>query len=321
MHFKSSEIYKVSGSMKQGKFVSNDGTEVEITPELISKIYQNVKGHIPYYLSHDNPLIRTPIGYAYKVGKDEGDNTLLHEGFVFDKKAQRELAINYSDKISPEIDLEIDKETGKITNASLHALSFVHNPAIPDTKVEIIRQLFSKGENESSMQDKDVKLNETVVNPITGTETVGNVTITAPVSQEQPKVTIPPAPVVQERQTPVTIVDITKYEDRIKELEMKLEEDKKFKESVFNEKYTNVVNDLKSLGVTDVENVVTDLPVDQKILVLTKMKEKIIKTAPIGNPSSDIGASNQKDSNVALEERLKSLHISKDYYDRVMNKK
>lgn len=339
MNFKSSEIYKVNGqSLKPGTFISKDGTEVEITPEIINKIYQNVKGHIPYYLSHDNPLNRIPIGYAYKVGKSDDASLFSHEGFVFDKKAQNEIAFKCSDKVSPEIDLEIDKD-GKIINASLHSFAFVSNPAIDNTTVEITRESFSApSEGDKKPMNKDDITISTdnitptptyvVANPVSGSQTPGQTYVMVPTGTdnalhvEQPK-TIPPSPIAQERQSQIsaTIVDVGKYEEKIKSLEMKLEENEKFKQSVFTDKYNAIVNDLKTLGVNDVDSIVNDLPVDQKISVLSKMKEKIVKTAPLGTPSDNLSIDSSKDSNSKLESKLKELNISKDYYESIMNKK
>jgi len=286
--WKSSEILKVFGTtIREGVYVGGklEGTDtvvkqeapVQFTPSKIAKIYENITTHVPFYIGHDNSMTRKPVGFAYKFGVSENLDDIKYDGFVFDEEAKHKIIVEGYDKVSPEISGDEEHLLG---------IAFVKNPAINDTEVTMEPIVFSAPSTEQPAES-------------------------APPT-EPPKETAPPREPPKEtpREPRGDSVDIAKVLTQLEEYRSKYEETSAKMELMMTQQYDSIVAEMKGLGVSDPGSIVRGLPTEQKISVLTKMKENIVMNKPLATPPDTSPMSDKKTD--VLDKVLSELGINKD---------
>lgn len=147
---RSTTIFEIEGLLLNGGHArSNEGDDYNFSPELVKKIYDNMKTGIHCEITHGGDR----VGYVHKWwlangGTDIGYNALIYEpsGIV----AIRDEGFAAG---SPDLELFRDDE-GNIVDGHLKALAFVKDPAMDNTGLQIIRAAFSRQQGDSSMVDK-----------------------------------------------------------------------------------------------------------------------------------------------------------------------
>lgn len=147
---RSTTIFEIEGLLLNGGHArSNEGDDYNFSPELVKKIYDNMKTGIHCEITHGG----TRVGYVHKWwlangGTDIGYNALIYEpaGIV---------AIRDEGYAAGSPDLELFRDDdGNIVDGHLKALAFVKDPAMDNTGLQIIRAAFSRQQGDSSMVDK-----------------------------------------------------------------------------------------------------------------------------------------------------------------------
>jgi hypothetical protein len=326
MRWKSAEILKVYGTtIREGTFTGGKATAQGVitkdepttfTPEYISKVYENVQTHVPFVLKHKlggNEV----IGYAYKVGISESKDDLKYTGFVFNQDAIKSIITGGYSSVSPEID-ETKDSSGNVVDAKIAYIAFVPNPSIDGTEIEAEHVVFSKGEG-SNMEGN------------TGTETTATQqtsSVAEPMVMKETTVEVPSSDsfgklkasseTAEQRQTNNDVsnlnVKMDDYKTKSEQLAAKVDQ-------LLTERYDVIVADLKTQGIDDPGAIVRGLPVEQKITVLSKMKDTVVKTKPLtstlntGTTSAQIEVSNDKAQvSKALGEVLGELGYTVEEY-------
>jgi hypothetical protein len=256
-------------------------------------LYGNIKNHVPLVISHkgDNEV----IGYAYKFGVTENLDDIKYEGFVFNKEGMHKIVVEGYDSVSPEIN-EIT-ENGKVIDAHLDRIAFTYNPAIDGTGVNAESIVFEKQEDN-----------------MTETETSGEVqTENKPVKQEQLKTEIVES-------TLKAFPDVDKLTEQIEEQNAKIDQQTAIIDKMLDKEYRSVVNDMKTLGVEDPSAIVHGLPTDQKITVLSKLRDTMVKTKPLAIPTESTTSSTPSKEEIgkAQNEVLAELGWTPEQYKKLM---
>lgn len=308
--WKSSEILKVFGTtIREGTFtggnVTDDGiisrgSPTTFTPSKIAKIFEHIDTHVPLYLGHSTDPNRKPIGYAYKFGVTDTLDDIKYNGFIFDKTAMNKIVAEGWDRVSPEISRE---------DEYLDGIAFVMNPAISGTDADLEQIVFSQGET------NDTSMTEAVNTPETVTTTTAQNTETKPV-QAEPKVEHLTAELIKQ-----DVPDISALVKQVEDYKTKYEQAVAKTEELHTQNYNNIVAEMKDLGIENAAAIVKGLPVEQKISVLSKMKESIVTKTPLATPTESTTEDVGSEVDQALDEVLDELGVSKEEYAKIAGKK
>lgn len=330
----SSNILKVSGdTARTGLVTSREGKTIEFTEDDLKDLCQNFVEPIPLYLTHDD---KTPCGFINKLGYEKATDKLKLMGFVFDKKKAEKIQEDGYNKISPEITVDRDDITGKIKRAFMTAGAFVKVPMFDNSPVSTIPVCFGDpiaGNTVKSYMTENtntaiptvkanadgsytVEFNKGTQFTDTTTGTSSGYTYQPPIVVNPPTVTTPVAPIDED-----AIVKKVKaaLEGEYAPLKTELESTKaaasdyKTKyEGVLTDKLNSTLEELKSLGVVKPEDIGADLPIEQRIGVLSNVKTNIVKASPSTTPVTTPVTVATPQSN-KVDDVLKEIGISKDF--------
>lgn len=331
LKWKSSEVLVVSANaITTGPATASIVVDDKLTPdtkptdfkhEHLTRAYENIDSHVPLYIKHKFGAEKKAIGFAFKFGLE--DNGLPFKGYVFDKDAYRQITTEGYDKISPELDLTIENDN--LVDVRITGLAFVPNPAMQDTDVNITATVFSRQTEDSNRGEamtaiemlKKKGLSDQEIESVKAFFEEGTDTQQSP--STPPSETTPPAQVTPpttggnvEEKLNTLIVQVQDYKSKYEETLHK-------NEQLLGLQYDNIARDIKSLGIEDPGEIVKGLPTEQKIVILTKMKERIAKNQPLVTPTDEkLKADTPNTSNEKLlSEALKELGITKEEYDKL----
>ncbi len=206
------------------------------------------------------------------------------------------------DKVSPETSTD---------DTQLLALAFVPNPAIEGTGADMEIKLFSQGETKPTDS-----MTETVSSQ--GSEPAqAQTSVQQPVNTTKPEAT---RETVRETVIKEQAADVSALVSQVEEFRTKYEQAVAKNESLLTQQYDVLVGEMKTLGLADPASIVRGLPVEQKISVLSKMKESIVTTKPLATPTSST-TEDQGKIDTALDSALKELGVSKEEYSKIAGKK
>jgi hypothetical protein len=136
-----------------------------------------------------------------------------------------------------------------------------------------------------------------------------------------PPVVAPTVPVVENVQNVVN-PDISKLVSQADEYRTKAEAAVAKLEVLQNQQYDTLVADMKSLGFNDPSAIVRGLPTEQKISVLSKMKENIVVNKPLAanTPATPQPTEGDKIGS-ALREVQDELGISDEMMAKIQKKR
>lgn len=313
--WKSAEILKVFGTtIREGIYtggktevaggITTQDTPTQFTPAKIARIYENISTHVPLYLGHGGGPTRKPIGYAYKFGVTETLDDIKYNGFIFDQDAMHKIITEGHDRVSPEITEDVEHLIG---------IAFVPNPAIDGTEADMQQIVFSKGDTNSTDG----------VTSMTDETTTAQPTPQPVQTQTQQQSQSPSQAQAQAAVKTETIVpDVSALVSQVEDFRGKYEQALAKIETLMTQQYETVVSEMKSLGVSDPGSIVRGLPTEQKIAVLSKMKESIVLNKPLATPTPS--APDQPaptDVDKALNEVLTELGVSKEEYAKISTKR
>ena len=309
--WKSAEILKVYGStLKQGTFIGGKSTNsgvitkdepTNFTPNYIANIYENISSHIPLYIDHALGD-RRPIGYAFKFGVSESLDDIKYTGFVFNQQARNKIMIEGYDYVSPEIE-----EVNGVPH--LQGIAFVKNPAISGTDVSVETTVFSKPTNNTDSGDGN-SMSDTVVS---------EAVVAAPAQTTMPDVTMPDVTTTSNNAayrpyTAPAVDPIAELKAQMEEYKAKFEQQSVKTEQLLTGQYNTLLAEVKSLGVDDPSKIVHGLPTEQKIVVLAKLKDSLVKNKPMTQTSPVAMTENteQNDNDKAFKEVIKELGLTEE---------
>jgi len=319
--WKSAEILKVYGTtIREGVYTGSKvdvasgkiapDLPTEFTPAKIAKIYENINTHVPIYLGHSTDPGRKPIGFAYKFGVTETLDDIKYSGFIFDKDAIHKIVAMGYDKVSPEISDNEDE---------LKAIAFVPNPAIEGTDAELELKVFNKPQTEiTTMPETQATTNVTTQEQaqVTRNDVQEHVPIkSVPNTRDYVQYTPVQRPVVEQ---PASVPD--QYKEQVEEFRSKYEQANARIEALLTQQYDQLVSEMKGLGIPDPGSIVHGLPTEQKIAVLSKMKETVLMSKPLAVPSTS-ETPKATDTTAVLDEVLKEIGISKEEYDKLSSRR
>jgi len=85
-------------------------------------------------------------------------------------------------------------------------------------------------------------------------------------------------------------------------------------EAMLNEKANSIVSELKGIGLKEPEKIGAGLTGEQRISVLTSVKENVLKTAPVTTPAAPIVTAAPVDNTASkLEEIMKANGIGEQF--------
>lgn len=325
--WKKEKNLKVTGSMiKQGVFrgwqsASRGGIKAHdiptnFTSEYIDKIYNNVNGHIPISVDHGNGDI---VGYTYEIGITSDKDDLPFKGFVFSESAKNKIIREGYTFVSPEIVEETDS-FGNVT-PTLVGIALVKNPAISGTDISIEPIVFSAGEPEMTDEEITVTATDIPDGDVDKKQESGFGRAPKPDKTDREPInvnitldgnalgkTYEKEPV---RGNDVSNSDLEQYKAKNDELAAKIDK-------LLTERYDGIVAELKRQGIDDPGKLVRDLPVENKIDVLSRLMASMVKTKPVAKPadaaSNQTPGPNKTEIDTAVSEVLAELGYTVDEY-------
>lgn len=321
-------MFEVGGvTLRTGKFRSNDGTEVELSPEVIEKIYSKASKPVPFYFTHANAgsQERYTLGFAHKYGLDKDRKALEFKALVYDPTLTEKYVLGGYDSTSAEVDL-VKGPDGSYIDGVLTGIALTNLPGIPGTDIEISSKLFSrkietgpqKGDSMIKMFSADkAGIEKCLLERGFSVEEVTTLydAMKTVSDSEYKKAMFEAEKAAQEATSKVQELE-AKLNDTVKEVESlktKASEYEKKYNDVLNEKLMTTINEVKHLGVKDPEKIVDGMPNEQKIAMLTRLKENmIIEKAPTSPPPStqETTKGTPKD---AMMEVLAELGLTQEY--------
>lgn len=294
VEWRSLDVMAAEGmSLRVGTFKSSDGTPVEFTSDMLRKVFAKVKAPLPMYLTHKDAGTgkeRQILGHAVKLGLEASGDKIHYKAIMMDPSFKLMYASGYDDT-SAEIDI-IRDEVGNPIDGTLTGFAVVPNPAITGTQMKVSAMAFEAPSIVSGMTPPSG------VAPPSNIKSSGGIRLTGKIENKLLEMGVPADKV------PTLVEDLgayfskkfehdglqKKFEEQTEALNLakkdKEETDKKFAsqtkefETYLGEKVASLVNDVKGMNFANPEAVVDGLPVQQKITMLSKIKENLIAKTP-----------------------------------------
>lgn len=282
---KSFDVFQTDAVLlRPGEFTSAEGKKHNITPEIIAKAYNNLQGSVPIYYLHNGSRVRT--GYASKFILNE-DGSLATRGHTYDTDAQMKIITGAKDNSA---EISFDYNNDEIVDAHITGIAVVPRGRIPGTTMTVYPVAFG-----------DDNVSDTPPIVTTPPATTGNV-VTQPASTPQGVTTTVPSGVTVNFQQPPSQVDtppkvesqpptVSELDQVRAELEVIRQQNASFKQQIDLDKSTRVsqlIEELKLSGVTNVDKIVDGFVVDQQLQILSRLKENHVIHAPAMKPGSGI---------------------------------
>jgi len=326
--WKSVPVFEVGGmTLKTGKFRAGDGTEVDLSPEVIEKIFSKADKPVPFYFTHANAgsTERYTLGFAYKYGLDKESHTLEYKAFAYDPTLTEKYAIQGFDSTSAEVDLKKGPD-GSYVDGTLTGIALTNVPLIPGTDISITSKLFSrKTEPNTQTGDSMIKLFSAdkagvekvllekgfapdEVNSLWGAmKTISDSEVQRVLFEAETK--------IQNAEGRVTELEgsLLKMTKKVEELGSKASEYEKKYNDVLNEKLQTVVNEVKALGVKEPEKIVDGMSNEQKIAMLAKLKESVVIEKPASTPPPSTQEAPKATPKDAMLEVLAEMGLTQEY--------
>jgi len=316
----------------------NHGKLTPWTPSIIEKIYNKIKGPLPLYIKHDErALFRQPVGYGVKFGITDDHSDITYNGFVFDNDAIKQIIEEGYNCISPEVENEYD-EQGELVDSTLLAMAFVKNPAFPGMQVQYAKAAFSESQNDELASKtgepmskaaaietlKSKGLSETEIASITQAfESAEPAKQETPAQQQAPPVQSTPAAHVEQKSAPPAALDMSAFEQRLAEQATVIAQLQQKNEDLLKTQYNTVRDEVKGLGIANPDDIVKGLPTEQKISILSKMKENMARNQPMSTPAGQPVSSQSQpvDQRAKMAATLKSIGMTVEEYEKLKLKK
>lgn len=336
LNYKSHDVLKTSGVVVkvgeyQGANFDENGKPIpsKFGAFDIRRMHDNATEPIPIYVDlHGKDLSKRELaGYAFRVGMSPDGTELAHNGFIFNTKAQKLVASGHN-QISPEIETMKDAN-GNIIDRKIEALCFVPSGAIDGTEVNYMIEKFSTvdgmngqtnnadnkdtGSPTPSAADVNAIIKDTAKAVLTelmpATKAMIDEAIKGQMNTQDAEIT--------QQQTATTGGQTDdKSASEIAQLKAQAAANQQVTDKLLNEKYEEIVSQVKKLGIPDPSSIVAGLPKLQAIETLTSVKANLLQNAslngvPQGLSSQGMGHKNEQQTFV---ECMSELGFNSEHY-------
>jgi hypothetical protein len=300
-------------SLRVGAFKASDGEVVEFSNDVLKKIFSKVRDPVPMYLTHKDAgtgQARVVMGHAVKLGLELDGNKIHYKALMMDPEFKMMYASGYDDT-SAEIDPIRDEATGKIIDGTLTGIAVVPNPAISGTQMKVAAVAFSAPETGSvqytagttsspycNSTDPVVEKSKGVIK-LTGTK-IERMLLENGVPSDKVAGVIEASGAYFSKQFEHEGLQ-KKFEEQSKALELACSSEKDMKKKFedlnkefeihLSGKVGELINEVTTIGFANPGAVIEGLPVQQKIAMLSKIKENMIAAKPASAPSIGLTAS------------------------------
>lgn len=320
VEWRSLDVVAAEGmSLRVGAFKSSDGTIVEFSPEMLRKVFAKAVNPLPMYLTHKDAgsgLPREVLGHAVKLGLEAQGDKIHFKAIMMDPSFKLMYASGYDDT-SAEIDI-IRDDVGNVVDGTLTGFAVVPNPAISGTEMKVSAIAF---EAPSTKGDVDAP-------SASNKKSSGGIKLTGRIEKSLLESGVPADKV----ESLMGVMEAhfskkfehdglqQKFEAQKQELELACASEKAMKkkfedlnvefEAYLGEKVATLVNEVKGMNFANPEAVVDGLPVQQKITMLSKIKENLVAKTPASAPSVNLQAVPPVAPQAKFEDMLKDLGVT-----------
>jgi hypothetical protein len=347
IEWKSLDVTAAEGmTLRVGAFKASDGEVVEFSPDVLKKIFSKVDKPIPMYLTHKDAgtgMPREVLGHAVKLGLETEGDKVHYKALMMDPNFKLMYASGYDDT-SAEI-TPIRDDAGTIIDGTLTGIAVVPNPAISGTQMRVSAVAFtaptSVGDSVSRATSGTYQypLPQTpgFVPFSSGTSSMPAVVVANPiVSSGGIRLTGKIEKTLLEHGVPADRVpDLlegleahfskkfeqaglqVKLEEANKQLELACASEKGMKkkfedltkefETHLGDKVNSLIGEVKTVGFANPEAVIDGLPIQQKITMLSKIKENMVAAKPPTAPAANLQAPPTQNSTQTPEAQLKVM--------------
>lgn len=331
LNYKSHDVLKTSGTVVkigeyQGANFDDDGKPYpsKFGAFDIRRMHDNATEPIPIYVDlHGKGLGKRELaGYAFRLGMSPDGTELAHNGFIFNSAAQKLVASGY-DQISPEIETMKDAN-GNIIDRKIEALCFVPSGAMGN-EVNYMIEKFStvdgmNGQTNAGTQDTppvqnidvDAIVKSTAKAVLTELMPATKAMIDEAVSQVGQSTQ--DAEITQQNQPTGTTDNNSASE--LAALKAQAAANQQVTDKLLNEKFEEVVSQLKKLGIPDPSSLVSQVPRIQAIDILNGMRTSLIEKSTLNGVPQGLGTqgSGQKTEKQVFEECMTDLGFNSERY-------
>ena len=337
LNYKSHDILKTSGTVvKVGEYQGANFDEETGKPYPskfgafdIRRMHDNATEPIPIYVDlHGKGLVKREVaGYAFRVGMSPDGTELAHNGFIFNSAAQKLVASGY-DQISPEIETVKDKN-GNIIDRKIESLCFVPSGAMGN-EVNYMIEKFStvegmNGQTNNGTQDAgtttppaqnidvDAIVKSTAKAVLTELMPATKAMIDEAVSQVGQSTQ--DAEITQQNQQNAGATD-DKSASELAALKAQAAAQQQITDKLLNEKFEDVVSQLKKLGIPDPSSLVSQVPKLQAIEILNGMRTSLIEKSTLNGVPQGLGVqgTGQKTEQQMFDECMTDLGFNSEHY-------
>lgn len=337
LNYKSHDVLKTSGSVvKVGEYQgANFDEKGKPVPSKfgafdIRRMHDNATEPIPIFVDlHGKGLARRELaGWCFRLGMSPDGTELVHNGFVFNPKAQKLIAAGHN-QVSPEI--ETFKDTaGNVIDRKIEALCFVPDGAIDGQELNYMVEKFStvNGMDEQTNNSGEQGTGTTPA-PAIDIGAIVKDTAKAVLTELMPatramideaikgQTNTQDAEITQQK----TVDPVGQTDDKsaaeIAQLKAQAAATQQITDKLLNEKYEEIVSQVKKLGIPDPSSIVAGLPKLQAIETLTNMKAKLLESASLnGVPQglSSQGGHTQQSEQQMFRECMADLGFNSEHY-------
>ena len=334
LNYKAHDVLKTSGAVVkigeyQGANFDENGKPVssKFGGRDIKWMHDNATEPIPIYVDlHGQGLTNRELaGYCFRLGMNSDGTELAHNGFVFSSEAQKRIASGYN-QISPEITTMKDAN-GNIVDRRIDSICFVPSGAMGN-ELNYMVEKFSTIEGMAGQTNGATGATPTVdVNAIASAAAKAAIEAMTPITKAMideavlkvGQNTQNPAEISQPAgQTPPSTADIDpKFKAEFEQLKIQAAAQQQFADKLINEKYDDIVAQVKKLGIPDPSGIVAGLSKSQAIEALSSVKANLIQTATLNGVPSGLGSQGmgqQKSEAQAFDECMVDLGFNSEHY-------
>lgn len=334
VEWRSLDVMAAEGmSLRVGAFKSSDGTIVEFSPDMLKKVFAKVKDPLPMYLTHKDAGTGKPrevLGHAVKLGLEANGDKIHFKAIMMDPSFKLMYASGYDDT-SAEIDIVRD-EVGNVVDGTLTGFAVVPNPAISGTEMKVSAIAFQAHEGgcTTTSTSTGTSYSGGYIPPVltpTINQSSGGIKLTGRIEKSLLESGVPADKVEALMGTMEAHFSKkfehdglqAKFEAQKQELELACSKEKEMKkkfedlsaefEAYLGEKVATLVNEVKGMNFANPEAVVEGLPVQQKITMLSKIKENLVAKTPAAAPAANLQAAPPAAPQAKFEDMLMELGV------------
>jgi len=301
VEWRSLDVMAAEGmSLRVGAFRASDGEVVEFTSDVLKKVFAKVRNPVPMYLTHKDAgtgKSREVLGHAVKLGLEADGDKIHYKAVMMDPSFKLMYASGYDDT-SAEI-TPIRDETGRIIDGELTGIAVVPNPAISGTQMKVSAIAFEAPKKCVLTSAPIVDISKPSSGGIKLTGRIEKTLLENGVPMDKVEGLLGSMETYYSKKFENDGLQ-KKFDAQTEELNLACASEKAMKkkfedlnkefETYLGEKVATLANEVKAMNFANPEAVVDGLPVQQKIAMLSKIKENLVSAKPATSPSVGLQA-------------------------------